>query len=218
MARSGEEAARNAKNSSFFVVHDWMVKELKLKGNELLIYAVIYGFSKDGKKRCTASIQHMADLINSTKQGVQKNLNSLIIKGLIAKEKKGSAGKAVCEYYATELHRGIQHSCTDTIQHSCIGGKQSCIGVCNTVTHRSKQSLPNNIDDNIEDSIYNNKNNSPTGAPSITKIFSFFFKELKYNNFNAAREFRDYCEAGSWECLPDWQEAARQWLSEHGGQ
>ena len=34
------------KKESFFTIQAFMVNELKLKGNELLIYAIIFGFSQ----------------------------------------------------------------------------------------------------------------------------------------------------------------------------
>lgn len=36
------------RNEGFLVIYDFMFKELKLKGNALLVYARIYGFCKDG--------------------------------------------------------------------------------------------------------------------------------------------------------------------------
>ena len=35
------------KNENYLVIQGWMITELKLKGNELLIYAIIYGFSQN---------------------------------------------------------------------------------------------------------------------------------------------------------------------------
>lgn len=35
------------KKQSYIVVLDWMVEKYHLKGNELLAYALIYGFSQD---------------------------------------------------------------------------------------------------------------------------------------------------------------------------
>ena len=35
------------KDGNYYVVQSFMVKELKLKGNELVVYAIIYGFSQN---------------------------------------------------------------------------------------------------------------------------------------------------------------------------
>lgn len=109
-------------NENYIVIQGFMVNELGLKGNDLLVYAVIYGFSQLKNQRFTGSLQYLADWTNSSKQGVQKNLKSLLDKGLIAKEDKIITGVKFVEYYATELYRvcnsvvwGIQHSCTNNI-------------------------------------------------------------------------------------------------------
>lgn len=121
-------------NENYIVIQGWMVNELKLKGNELLIYAIIYGFSQLEGQKFTGSLQYLANWTNSTKQGVIKCLKSLIEKELIIKEDKIINGVKFCEYYSTKFNR-----------------------VLNKVEWGIKQSLPNNIEDNIED---NNNNNN----------------------------------------------------------
>ena len=72
-------------NDSFILLRGWMIEELDLKGNELIVYAVIYGFNRDGHAY-QGSRQYLARWTNSTVQGVQKNLNSLVEKKLIIKK------------------------------------------------------------------------------------------------------------------------------------
>ena len=80
------------KNENFIAIQGWMVTELGLKGNSLLIYAIIYGFSQDGEQVFNGSLQYLADWTNSTKQGVLKSLRSLIDAGLIGKKEKNING------------------------------------------------------------------------------------------------------------------------------
>ena len=65
-----------------------MVTELGLKGNSLLIYAIIYGFSQEEGQQFTGSLQYLADWTNSTRRGVLKNLQDLVNAGLIEKESR----------------------------------------------------------------------------------------------------------------------------------
>ena len=126
-------------NENYIVVQGWMINKLKLKGNELMIYAIIYGFSQLESQRFTGSLQYLADWTNSTKQGVIKCLKSLIKKNLIVKEEKIINKVKFCEYYATKFN-GVLNKVEQGIKQSLIGG--------------IKQSLPNNIDiNNIEDNI-----------------------------------------------------------------
>lgn len=132
-------------NENYIVIQGWMVNELKLKGNELIIYAIIYGFSQLESQRFTGSLKYLADWTNSTKQGVIKCLKSLIKKNLIVKEDKIVNGVKFCEYYTTKFN-GVLNKVEQGIKQSLIGG--------------IKQSSPNNIDIyNIEDNIENNINN-----------------------------------------------------------
>ena len=114
------------KNENYITIQGWMVNELNLKGNELLVYATIYGFSQTENQLFTGSLQYLADWTNSSKQGVQKNLKSLVEKGYIGKNDKYINGVKFCEYYVTKFNevcnsvvQGMQHSCTPPMQQSC---------------------------------------------------------------------------------------------------
>lgn len=123
-------AESKVKDGNYYVVQSFMVKDLKLKGLEKDVYAIIYGFSQAENQVFNGSLQYLADWTTSTKQGVIKALKSLQDKGLIVKEDKQFNGVKFCEYYTTEFNtlvnkveEGIQQSLTEGI----------------------KQSLPNNI-------------------------------------------------------------------------
>lgn len=138
------------KNENYVVIQGFMVNEMKLKGNELLVYAIIYGFSQEEGQVFSGSLQYLADWTNSTKQGVTKNLKSLVEKGYIAKNDKYINGVKFCEYYATPFNRvynsvaqGMQQSLTPPIQQSLTN---------NIVT--------NNIDNNIDNKKENKKEKS----------------------------------------------------------
>lgn len=120
-------------DENYIVIQGFMVNDLELKGNELLIYAIIYGFSQDENQKFTGSLQYLADWTNSTKQGVLKNLKTLIDKGFVDKEEKIINGVKFVEYYATKFN-----------------------GVLNKVEWGIKQSLTNNIYNNIDNKIDNN--------------------------------------------------------------
>jgi predicted transcriptional regulator len=100
-----------------------MVNDLQLSGNDLMVYAIIYGFSQDGESRFTGSLQYLADWCNATKSGIQKNLKNLVDAGLIEKYESFKNNIKFCEY--------------------------SCIPY-NKVAHPMQQSCINNIDNNID--------------------------------------------------------------------
>lgn len=155
------------KNENHIVIQGWMVNELELKGNELIIYAIINGFSQTENQRFTGSLQYLADWTNSTKQGVIKNLKSLVEKGYVCKNEKIINGVKFCEYYATKFN--------EVLNKVEQGSKQSLMW-------GSKQSLPNNIDiNNIDNNIDNKKDNKQQVAdvlPSEENILKKEFEEL----------------------------------------
>ena len=144
------------KDENYINIQGWMVTKLGLKGNELLIYAIIYGFSQTEDQTFNGSLQYLADWTNSTKQGVTKNLKTLVEKGYIVKEDKYINNVKFCEYYATKL---------DTVYNSVTQGmQQSLIGYTTKFNTGMQQSLTNNINDNIInklDNIIELKDNVP---------------------------------------------------------
>jgi len=80
-----------------------MVKDLHLKGNELLIYAIIYGFTQDGEHQFNGGQQYLAEWTNSTKTGVYKALKRLVEKGLIERIDGSINGVNFVNYRLTKL-------------------------------------------------------------------------------------------------------------------
>lgn len=129
-------------NDNFVVIQGWMINELQLKGNELLVYAIIYGFSQDGVHWFKGSRQYLADWTNSSKQGISKNLISLVEKGLLEKQDRSVNGVKFVDYRATQL--------TTLVNKVDYPSKQSLPG-------GGQQSLPHNIEIyNLEDKNTNN--------------------------------------------------------------
>lgn len=73
------------KSENFVTIQGWMCNELELKGNDLLIYALIYGFSQDGESAFSGSRNYIADTFNISKPTVDKALQDLLNKNYIIK-------------------------------------------------------------------------------------------------------------------------------------
>lgn len=74
------------KSDNYVVIQGWMCNELNLKGNELLVYALIYGISQDGKSKFSAGRNYIADTFNISLPTVDKALQNLVDQNLIIKE------------------------------------------------------------------------------------------------------------------------------------
>ncbi len=186
------------RNENYVTIQGWMINEMKLKGNELLVYAIINGFSQEENQVFSGSLQYLADWTNSTKQGVMKNLKSLVEKGYIGKNEKIINSVKFCEYYVTKF-RGVCNKVEQGMQQSLIGGvQQSCT---NNIDINNKD---NNIDEKIEN-IYTPP--IPFPSKSEEEILKKEFEELwklypkkvgKEKAFTKYKKYRtakgdDYC-------------------------
>ena len=144
------------KNDNYFQVQGWMVNELGLKGNDLLVYAIIYGFSQTDDQYFTGSQQYLADWTNSTKKGIRKNLQSLVEKGLLIKIDKTINNVKYCEYKALRKPITSEQKPLEDGEQSSPGGEQSSPGWGTEFPGGREQSSPNNIDNNKENNIKDN--------------------------------------------------------------
>ena len=142
--KAAEERVSRVKKESFICIQGWMRTELGLKGNDLIVYAIIYGFSQGGEGVFRGSLQYLADWTGATKQGVVKNLKHLMDLGLISKTDIAIGKQKLCEYKATE--RTAEHTAdNEGIKLSSPGYTTEFNGVCNSVARGIKLSCPNNI-------------------------------------------------------------------------
>lgn len=84
------------KDENYLVIQGWMLTKLHLKGNDLLVYAIIYGFSQGAGHYFNGSLEYLESYTNSTRQGIIKNLNNLVEMGYIRKVVSAPTNK----YYA----------------------------------------------------------------------------------------------------------------------
>lgn len=87
-------------NNRFIVVMGWMMTTLGLNGNELLAYALIYGYSQEGAGAYFGSLAHTAEALNISRRAVSDVLDRLVQKGVIAKEQVEINGVRRCLYKA----------------------------------------------------------------------------------------------------------------------
>lgn len=153
-------------NCNFIVIHGWMITELNLKGNALLIYAIIYGFSQTEGQSYNAGLQYLADWTNSTKQGVLNALKKLEEQSYIDRFEQMYNGVKFVQYSAKDINTIKKSLIVLSGKESLIGIKQSLTEPLNEVERGIKQSLPNNIYNNISNNIEDNINNNIYTAPS----------------------------------------------------
>jgi len=89
------------REDSYVVIQAFMVNDLHLKGNELIVYATIYGFTQDGNHWFYGTKGYLSEWCGATKGTVGNCLKSLTDKGLLERREKIEQGQVKIEYRAT---------------------------------------------------------------------------------------------------------------------
>lgn len=130
------------KSENYIVIPAWATQEpYNLKHNELIIFSIIYGFCQHKGQCFCGSISYLAEWVSSSRQGVSKNLNSLIKKGFIRKESAFPTNR----YYIVNQTPVYEEFVNEDLNNVEIDVKK--------VDNECKQILDNNIDNNTNNNI-----------------------------------------------------------------
>lgn len=84
---------------NYILIQGWMRTELDLKGNELLAYALVYGFCQAEGHSFHGSRSYIMEWLGvSSKDTVTRVMKSLVSKGLLLREEKNIRGMTFVEY------------------------------------------------------------------------------------------------------------------------
>ena len=83
---------------NYYVVHGWMISALGLKGIQLQLYAIIFGFAQDGESEFTGSISYLCEFTGATRPTVSNALSELCKKGLLEKREQQINGVTFNRY------------------------------------------------------------------------------------------------------------------------
>lgn len=111
------------KDENYINIQGWMSTRLKLSGNELIIYALLYGFSQIEDHTFHGSLKYICDWTNISKTSCIANLKKLLAKKLIVKKEKEINGLKFCEYSTNlntiqETYIPIQETLTNNIEYN----------------------------------------------------------------------------------------------------
>ncbi len=98
------------KDLNFYTVIGWMLNILELKGNELIVFAIIYSFSQDAISEFTGSIKYLQDFGNiKSHNTVLAVLGNLVEKKYILKR----------DYEKDRVHRVAYRVNPEIIEKYC---------------------------------------------------------------------------------------------------
>lgn len=173
----------------YTIIPDWMLN-LDLDIYEVIILAVIYGFSQDGESSFTGSQNYLARKAKCTRRKVTLVLPKLVEKGYVQKIDRDVRGVHLCEYRVCIPFTG------------CECGSQ---GGCECHSH-------NNIEYKNIDKEREYKAKAHFEKPTVAEV-SAYCKE-RNNNINA-EEFVAFYESKGWMIgknpMKDWKAAVITW-------
>ena len=85
------------KGAENYSVYRFMTKNLRLRGAELQVYAVIYSFSRATGEAFFGSRSYLAETVGITVRTVDRAMKSLVLQGLI-KERESGCEAVVPDY------------------------------------------------------------------------------------------------------------------------
>jgi hypothetical protein len=183
------------KSSSYYVVQGWMINELQLKGNELLIFAIIYGYSKDGQGKFEGSLKYLCDSTGASRNTVISSLNSLIEKEFILKENISINNITFCKYFQNEQVVQFLH------------GGSAVFDELGSAISAPNNTITNNIEDKkqilFSDSIWNSYHNLKVELA----------KDEKFKSEYAGVDLKNYIEdCLAWSVSKNQKSTNRGWL------
>ena len=186
----------------YIVVYSFMVNKLKLSGNALLVYAIIYGFSKDGKSEYYGSQDYLANCLGLSTRGIGKILKTLVEQDLITKRVKGN----FC-IYSVNL---------DYIpKYKVLIDKEQSSDNNNTSIY-----INNNTNNSLlfSEQSSDKPKTSYFTKPTIEEIENY----IKENNYSVdSGKFYNHYEANGWMVgrtkMKSWQAAIRYWNTNSSG-
>lgn len=137
------------KNENFITIQGWMLNELKLKGNALLVYAIIYGFSQTDDCEFTGSASYLAGWCGCSRQTIMTTLNKLVNDGLIIKKEEFKNNIKFCSYRVNLI--GCQNSLQGDVKKFDRGMSKNLTGGCQNSLHNNiNKTINKTIEDNID--------------------------------------------------------------------
>lgn len=178
------------KDENYIHISGWMVNNLKLKGNNLLVYALIYGFSQDGESEFKGTLSYITDWLNCSRMTAIRSLATLTENGLLKKKEIEIAKNLKLAHY-TAIVPPVSNCDLGQYQNDTGGGIKM---------------LPNNTTTNTT------SNTNSIARPTLEQVRQYCLERGKGVD---PEKWYDYYEANGWHVgkytMKDWKAAVRIW-------
>lgn len=205
------------KDDNYINIQGWMITRLGLSGNDLLVYAIIYGFSQDGITHFTGTRAYLAEWCNSSERAISRNIRNLINSGLIEQVFK-SADCHDVHYRVTDTRDKMSG---DPVTN-CQGASDKMSGVPMTKCQGASDKMSGANIDNIKDKLTDNIADIIVVPETKKEVFRkptleavTTFAERHGKAVVDPVRFFEYYTANGWKVgknpMKDWRAAFRMW-------
>lgn len=125
------------KDENYILIPGWAINQLNLKGNNLMVYSIIYGFSQDGETEFTGSLQYLCDCLSVSKPTVINSLKELVSLGHIKKRAENINGVVFNRY---KVSLPVVKNFNWGIKDSLLGGSKESLHNNTTQQNTTKTS------------------------------------------------------------------------------
>lgn len=140
-------------DGTYITIQGWMRTDLNLSGNELIVYAIIYGFSQNKQGEFTGSAQYLADWTGCSRRHIMRILSKLVEEKFVTKTETvlNSNEKRVsyqAERGCVKLSQGVSN-CHRGYDKMSQGGVTKCPRGYDKMSHNIN--INNNTNNNHRD-------------------------------------------------------------------
>lgn len=169
------------KDENYYQISGWMVNRLGLKGSELQVFAIIYGFSQDGESKFTGSINYLCDWLGVSRPTAMKTLKELTDREFIIKETEVLNG-VTFNHYRVNLPYVANFT----------GSKDSLLGGSKESLHYNNTTIDNNSNVVSKDTTLYSRSGSETS--SSRKLFSSAKSQTRKSSVQKTNTFITTCQ------------------------
>lgn len=185
----------------YFTITEEM-RALGLKGSDLIVFAIINGFSQKQGGCYYGGNELLADMAGLTEKGVRQVLHRMLESGHLKREPIRRNGKDMYAYSTGEKYSGVTGEFS-----SGVRGKK--------VPRTGEKYSPNNKDITETTSPKSNKTTTSFVVPSVNDVKQYA-ESIGHPEFESER-FVNFYTATGWRLkggqpIKNWQACARDWI------
>mgnify|MGYP004658576855 FL=1 len=204
-------------NENYITIQGWMRTKLDLSGNELIAYALIYGFSQDGESVFSGSSQYISEWLGIDKKSALRLLKRLSEEGIVTKKEEFINGVKFCRYVANPNVTSGDETSPGVVTKHHRGGDETSPN--NNIYNTSNINIEKEnicISSVPSDNTYTREKqtNKRFVKPTVEEVDDY----VRANGYQVdAESFVSFYESKGWrvgkEPMKDWKASVRYWNS-----